>query len=78
MPIYDFACQDCSHNFECRLKVDDRDSAQKCPQCGSQKTKRLFGGFMVPKHHGIHFKSQVEWGKKAQKHYPRSKPKYAK
>lgn len=78
MPIYEFECQDCGHGFERQLKVDDRDSSQKCPECGGQKTKRLFGGFIVPNYRGLHFKAQVERGKVTQKHYPKTKPKYAK
>jgi len=78
MPLYDFKCEKCGNEFECQLKVAERDNPQKCPECGSQETKRAFGSFITPSFRGVHFKSQVEGGKPKRTLYPPTKPKYVK
>ena len=35
MPIYEYACRQCGADFERRLKVDERLTAQVCPSCGA-------------------------------------------
>ena len=78
MPIYEYLCEKCGHEFECKLMVDERDNPQKCPECGGTETKRAFGSFTMPKLRKYHFKSQVEGRGPQTKIYPRTKPKYAK
>jgi len=39
MPIYEFKCGDCSHEFE-RL-VFKRDEEVSCPKCNGQKVSKL-------------------------------------
>ncbi len=41
MPIYEFVCQDCEHEFETLLKSRDEVSGVRCPQCQSPRVKRL-------------------------------------
>ena len=40
MPIYDYACQKCGHEFEREQRIVD-DPVKKCPACGALKAKRL-------------------------------------
>lgn len=40
MPIYDYACQKCGHEFEREQRIVD-DPIKKCPACGALKAKRL-------------------------------------
>ncbi len=50
MPTYDYECPDCGHKFEYFQQMTDN-KLTKCPECGSQKLKRLIGAGM-----GIIFK----------------------
>ena len=34
MPYYEYDCSDCGKTFERRLKVEERNAPQPCPQCG--------------------------------------------
>ena len=49
MPLYDYRCEDCGHEFDQNRPIDQRDEAD-CPACRSHKTKRVlrslgfFGG----------------------------------
>jgi putative FmdB family regulatory protein len=38
MPIYEFRCPACGHNFEKIMKVDA--AAPGCPRCGASETAR--------------------------------------
>lgn len=47
MPIYEFACKKCGHNFEVLYRASDGTSMPSCPACKSKKTEKLmsiFGG----------------------------------
>jgi putative FmdB family regulatory protein len=37
MPLYAYACADCSHQFETLVRSDETPS---CPKCGGQKLER--------------------------------------
>jgi len=39
MPIYEFSCEDCGHQFEDLVRSDD--PCPKCPKCKSQNVKKL-------------------------------------
>jgi putative FmdB family regulatory protein len=45
MPVYEFACQDCGHEFEELLLR--RDEVASCPKCGSDRVHKLLSCFAV-------------------------------
>jgi len=42
MPTYEYACQECGHEFEEFQSITAK-SLRKCPECGKLKLKRLIG-----------------------------------
>ncbi len=40
MPIYDYACKACSHEFEREQRISEA-PVRKCPACGKHQAKRL-------------------------------------
>ena len=40
MPIYEYACGKCEHEFEVEQRISD-DPVKTCPACRSRKVKRL-------------------------------------
>ena len=42
MPTYDYQCDACGHEFELFQSINDP-IKRKCPDCGKQKLRRLFG-----------------------------------
>ncbi len=40
MPIYEYQCESCQHDFE-ELVRSSRNASPPCPVCGAKKTKRL-------------------------------------
>lgn len=40
MPIYEYLCQDCGLLSQKMRKMAERDNAFKCPECGSDNTKK--------------------------------------
>lgn len=46
MPIYEYICSECKTKFEVSATLDEKESGlkPKCPNCGSEKTIRFFGG----------------------------------
>lgn len=59
MPLYEYLCEGCQHQFEVMQGVHDRPK-KKCPTCGKQKLRRLLGvpalkfvgNGWTPKHYG--------------------------
>jgi len=47
MPIFDYACQDCGHQFE--TWVRKREELPACPECEGREVEKLFS---VPQVHG--------------------------
>lgn len=46
MPFYEHKCNDCGAKFEIRAQMKDSGNTKpKCPQCGSEKTARVFSFF---------------------------------
>ena len=39
MPIYEYVCADCAHEFE---KLVRRDTTPSCPSCGATRVERQF------------------------------------
>ena len=44
MPIFEYACKKCGHQFEALLKSAS-DPAQECPKCHASGAKRLLSRF---------------------------------
>ena len=42
MPTYDYECDACGHEMEVFQGIND-EVLKKCPECGKQKLRRLFG-----------------------------------
>lgn len=42
MPTYDYECDACGHAMEVFQGIND-EILKKCPECGKQKLRRLFG-----------------------------------
>jgi putative FmdB family regulatory protein len=42
MPTYDYLCDACEHEFELFQSISEP-VKKKCPECGKQKLRRLFG-----------------------------------
>ena len=42
MPTYDYHCDNCQHEFELFQSITEP-AKKKCPECGKQKLRRLFG-----------------------------------
>jgi putative FmdB family regulatory protein len=45
MPIYEYECSDCGHQFEALILPKTRGTA--CPECKSKKLERLMSSFAV-------------------------------
>jgi len=41
MPIYEFVCEDCGHEFETLLRSRDEIDSLRCPRCEGSRLKRL-------------------------------------
>jgi len=46
MPIFDYACKACGHEFEV-LVLPSVKTAPSCPQCHSEDLEKLLSGFAV-------------------------------
>lgn len=42
MPTYDYECDHCGHAFELFQSITES-AKRKCPECGKQRLRRLFG-----------------------------------
>jgi len=45
MPLYDFHCTKCEHEFEALVRPQD--PAPKCPACASTEIEKLLSGFAL-------------------------------
>jgi putative FmdB family regulatory protein len=43
MPTYDYECRNCRHSFEAFQSIKE-EPLRKCPKCGKNSLRRLFGG----------------------------------
>jgi putative FmdB family regulatory protein len=46
MPIYEYECRHCGHQFEC-LTLPSSTTAPACPACKGEELERLLSGFAV-------------------------------
>ena len=74
MPTYDYACQECGHEFEAFQSMKD-DPLTACPTC-SGKVKRLFGGGagIIFKGSGFYINDSKKTAPKAEAAKTESKP----
>ena len=47
MPIYEYACSACGHQFEEWQKINDK-PVRTCPKCKAKKVERLISADVVP------------------------------
>lgn len=49
MPIYEFNCESCDHQFETLLSVDKRETPtnEPCPECNENTVKKSVGMFQA-------------------------------
>lgn len=45
MPIYEYQCEKCGHQFDLRKEVTEGDKEVKCPECGTKNSKRVYSSF---------------------------------
>ena len=46
MPIFEFTCRKCSHDFEELISLAELETGElQCPACGSKKVERGFSAF---------------------------------
>ncbi|MBI4578929.1 MAG: zinc ribbon domain-containing protein [Planctomycetes bacterium] len=45
MPIYEYRCAKCDHQFEQLVRSFDGDADAACPECGSRKVEKLLSVF---------------------------------
>ncbi len=48
MPIFDFKCRECGHQFDLMISNAEKDKV-KCPQCGAFNPSQLFSPFNTAK-----------------------------
>ena len=48
MPIYEYTCGKCKHDFE-HFARNLSDQPKKCPKCGSKRVKKQFSSFATTK-----------------------------
>jgi putative FmdB family regulatory protein len=41
MPLYEYRCQACGHDFETLRGLHDKDEDVVCPTCGEKKAEKL-------------------------------------
>jgi putative FmdB family regulatory protein len=46
MPLFDFRCKNCQHEFEALVRPQDA-QVPVCPSCGSRDLERLLSSFAV-------------------------------
>lgn len=47
MPMYQYACRECEHGFEKKLRMSQSGETQTCPACGGQQTRKRLGAIAV-------------------------------
>ena len=60
MPIYEYRCPDCGHEFEQLQRMSD-DPIKVCPECGAEQVKKMIsrssfvlkGGGWYKDHYGL-------------------------
>lgn len=45
MPLYEYACSDCSHRFEILQRIGEDADGLECPECESAELEKQFSTF---------------------------------
>jgi putative FmdB family regulatory protein len=45
MPIYEYQCSECSHQFEIIHGAAEKDGKIHCPKCGDTRIQRMISSF---------------------------------
>lgn len=45
MPIFEYQCSDCNSKYEVLHKSTSSQESVECPECGSDRNKKLFSAF---------------------------------
>ena len=45
MPIYEYICKKCDEMFAVYQSINDGEKNTKCPECGSNKVKKIISAF---------------------------------
>lgn len=44
MPMYQFTCRACGHDFDRQLRMSQAGETQTCPSCSSRETRKVISG----------------------------------
>lgn len=51
MPVYEYACRDCGHDFQVIERISEHEEHEKtpptCPECMSERVERVLTGAFV-------------------------------
>ncbi len=45
MPLYEYRCEECDHNFEILQRLGDGSNGLSCPSCGEERLAKQFSTF---------------------------------
>ncbi|MCP4662363.1 MAG: zinc ribbon domain-containing protein [bacterium] len=45
MPLYEYRCDDCGHQFEILQRMDEGADGLACPECGRERLGKQFSTF---------------------------------
>jgi putative FmdB family regulatory protein len=65
MPLYTYKCTVCGHEFDELVKYDDRDTKQKCKECGKEAERKVavtfgFSSTLDPKRDTIATNKEID------------------
>jgi putative FmdB family regulatory protein len=45
MPVYQYECRKCGHEFDARRSIDENEDQVKCPSCEEPNPRRVYSAF---------------------------------
>lgn len=58
MPLYEFECSKCHHEFEAFIKLDESYENLECPRCGKTSPKKLISA--IRSNHWANFLDKMD------------------